>query len=273
MRTIGTFFGSFFSAKLFLVMSVAVVVFLLPLQVLSAEDSLDAEAASGLNAQERLTYMGREIARTMSYHGANWLTRDTREQEENPQKLINALQVKPGQQVCDFGCGNGYYSLRLAPLVGKQGRIFAVDIQQEMLDLLEERSKARGVTNVVPVLAAVDAPNLGDVSLDLVIMVDVYHELSYPSEILKAIYEKMSPTGRIALVEYREEDPTVPIRPRHKMSQAQAMKELVANQFKLVGQFDDLPWQHVLYFSRQDSPLPKVALKLWKPAISSKKAP
>ncbi len=238
-------------------------------QLIFAEDDISAVSEPDATAQQPRTYMGRQIARTMSYHGASWLTRDSREQEENPQRLIDTLQVKQGQQVCDFGCGNGYYSLRLAPLVGATGRVFAVDIQQEMLDLLDQRCKARGVLNVVPILAAIDAPNFGDIQLDLVIMVDVYHELSYPGEILEAIYEKLSPTGRIALVEYREEDPKVPIRPRHKMSQSQALKEFVANRLKLVGQFDELPWQHVLFFARQDSRLPHVQLKPWEGAISN----
>ena len=216
------------------------------------------------------TYMGRVIARTMSYHGANWLIRDSREQEENPRKLIAALNVKRGQQICDFGCGNGYYALRLAPLVGAQGRVFAVDIQPEMLELLKERYEARGIKNVVPILAELDNPQLDETPLDLVIMVDVYHELSHPSEILGAIYEKLSPTGRIALVEFREEDPLVPIKPLHKMSQKQALKEFTANRFKLVGQYDELPWQHVMFFARGDSNLPGVQLDMWKPAESTK---
>ncbi|NOY43400.1 MAG: class I SAM-dependent methyltransferase [Planctomycetes bacterium] len=260
-------FGSFGEA-VFLAVAIALGVLPFQPQRMLAEDSIGAVSESDATAQEPRTYMGRPIARTMSYHGADWLTRDSREQEENPQRLIDTLQVKQGQQVCDFGCGNGYYSLRLAPLVGAKGRVFAVDIQQEMLDLLDQRCKARGVLNVVPILAATDAPNFGDIQLDLVIMVDVYHELSHPGEILEAIYKKLSPTGRIALVEYREEDPEVPIRPRHKMSQSQALKEFVANRLKLVGQFDELPWQHVLFFARQDSPLTNVQLKLWEPAIS-----
>lgn len=215
------------------------------------------------------SYMGRQIARTMSYHGADWLVRNSREREEQPQKLLDALQVEAGQLVCDFGCGNGYHSLRLAPLVGPTGKVFAVDIQQEMLDLLSERCQARDVQNVVPILATTDDPQLPPTKLDLVLMVDVYHELSYPEEILRTIRQKLKPRGRIALVEFREEDPTVPIKPLHKMSQAQAMKEFTANGFKLVGQYDELPWQHVLFFARADSLCPGVQLVAWKAAETS----
>jgi len=213
-------------------------------------------------------FMGRQIARTMSFHGANWLIRNSREQEEQPQKLIDALHLKPGQQVCDYGCGNGFYAIRLAQLVGPKGKVFAVDIQQEMLDLLDARSEARGINNVQPVLATEKNSHLQANKLDWLLMVDVYHELSYPGEVLAEIRKSLNPLGRIALVEYREEDPTVPIKPLHKMSQAQALKELTANGFKLVGQFDDLPWQHVLYFARDDSPRPSVHLVAWEAAKS-----
>ncbi len=211
-------------------------------------------------------YLGRQIARTMSFHGADWLIRNTREREEEPQKLIEALDLKPGQQVCDFGCGNGFYAIRIAPLLGVQGKVYAVDIQQEMLDLLEERCKARGVNNILPVLATEEVSQLPVDKLDWLLMVDVYHELSDPGKVLGQIRKSLNPRGRIALVEYREEDPTVPIKPLHKMSQSQAMKELTANGFKLVGQFDGLPWQHVFFFARDDSPRPSVQLVAWQVA-------
>jgi len=209
-------------------------------------------------------YLGRRIARTMSFHGADWLIRNSREREEEPQKLIDALKLKPGQQVCDFGCGNGFYAIRIAPSLGVQGKVYAVDIQQEMLDLLEQRCKARGVNNVLPVLATEEDSGLPSDQLDWLLMVDVYHELSDPGKVLGEIRKSLNPRGRIALVEYREEDLTVPIKPLHKMSQSQAMKELTANGFKLVGQFDGLPWQHVFFFARDDSPRPSVQLRAWK---------
>lgn len=209
-------------------------------------------------------YLGRQIAPTMSASGADWLTRESREREEQPIKLLLSLELKPKQQVCDFGCGNGYYTLHLARRVGPGGKVFAVDIQQEMLTLLEGRARPRGLNNIVPILATLTDPKLPLRQLDFVLMVDVYHELSEPTAILRAIHASLNETGRIAIVEFREEDPEVPILPLHKMSQAQVMKEIGANGFKLVGQFDQLPWQHVLFFSRDDSPLPRQQLKAWQ---------
>ncbi|MCA9232095.1 MAG: class I SAM-dependent methyltransferase [Planctomycetales bacterium] len=236
-----------------------------------------AQVPSDLAAESASTrpgwYLGREIARTMSYHGADWLVRDSREREEQPQMLLDALQLQAGQQVCDFGCGNGYYALRLAALVGPQGKVYAVDIQQEMLELLDSRCQARGISNVEPILATDKDPQLPADELDWVLMVDVYHELSFPSEVLRKIRENLNKEGRLALVEFREEDPSVPIKPLHKMSQVQALKELTANGFKLVGQFDGMPWQHVLFFARDDSQLRSVQLESWtkpNPVASSR---
>ena len=213
-------------------------------------------------------YMGRQIAPTMSASGAEWLTRKSREHEEQPRKLLEALNVERGQQVCDFGCGNGYHTLPLARAVGPRGKVFAVDIQQEMLDLLEERARPRGLENIESVLATLADPNLPSRQLDLVLMVDVYHELAQPKVILQAIHTSLNKTGRLVLVEFRKEDPDVPIRPLHKMSQTQVINEIGANHFKLVGQFDGLPWQHVLLFAREDSQLPAQALVPWQPAKS-----
>lgn len=236
--------------------------------------SLSALGGSHSFAQESSTlpgrrerpgwYMGRQIAPTMSASGAPWLTRQTREREEQPQKLLKALEVKPGQQVCDFGCGNGYHTLQLATRVGPKGTVFAVDIQEEMLDLLRQRAEPRGFTNIEPVLATATDPKLPAGKLDLLLLVDVYHELSEPDVILRAIHASLNSTGRVAVVEFREEDPEVPILPLHKMSQPQVVKELTANRFKLVGQFDELPWQHVLFFAREDSSLSEAKLVAWK---------
>jgi len=218
-------------------------------------------------------YIGRRIAPTMSASGAAWLIRKTRDHEEQPRKLLKSLEVKPGQQVCDFGCGNGFYSLKLASRVGPHGKVFAVDIQQEMLDLLAERAQPRGLSNIEPVLATLTDPKLPERQLDLILMVDVYHELSSPALILQALHVSLNTTGRLVLVEFREEDPQVPIRPLHKMSQPQVMKEISANGFKLVGQFDELPWQHVLFFARRDSTLPERQLKPWQPQKSLQGGP
>ncbi|NOY28848.1 MAG: class I SAM-dependent methyltransferase [Planctomycetes bacterium] len=243
------------------------------LLLLGIEFAILSSGAHDLAAEEKVAekagwYMGRQIARTMSYHGADWLIRNSREREEEPQRLLDALHLKPGQQVGDYGCGNGFYAIRLAHLVGPKGKVFAVDIQQEMLDLLDARCKARGIGNVQPVLATEKDSRLQAHKLDWLLMVDVYHELSYPGEVLGEIRKSLNPHGRVALVEFREEDPTVPIKPLHKMSQAQALKELTANGFKLVGQFDGMPWQHVLFFARDDSPRPSVQLAAWNAAES-----
>jgi ubiquinone/menaquinone biosynthesis C-methylase UbiE len=212
-----------------------------------------------------LEYMGRQIAPPMHFSGAGWLTRDSRVREEAPAKLLRALHLKPGQVVCDFGCGNGYYTVQLAKRVGPDGKVYAVDIQQEMLDLLAERASPRGLKNITPVLATPENPGLPAAIFDLVIMVDVYHELSQPAEVLAAVRASLKPKGRLVLVEFREEDPEVPILPLHKMSQGQVLKEVPPNGFKLVGQFDALPWQHVLEFGRDDSPLPAIELTPWQP--------
>jgi SAM-dependent methyltransferase len=226
-------------------------------------------AATGLRAQNPAegstpTYMGRTLAPPMHYSGAGWLTRASRVREENPAALLKALDLKHGQTICDFGCGNGYHTLQLAKRVGPQGVVYAIDIQPEMLELLEERASPRGLENIKPVLATADDPGLPAGIFDLVLMVDVYHELSDPPAVLAVVRESLKPDGRLVLVEFREEDPEVPILPLHKMSQAQVLRELPPNGYKLVGQFDELPWQHVLSFARDDSPLPAIELKPWE---------
>ena len=229
----------------------------------------DASAREGSaepsGQRDRQTYMGRTIAPTMHFSGAGWLTRPTREQEEEPLKLLNSLKVKPGQTICDFGCGNGFHSLQLAKRVGPTGAIHAIDIQPEMLEMLKERAGPRGLENIKPILATAEERGLSPEAYDMVLMVDVYHELATPAEILAEVRRSLKPEGRLALVEFREEDDEVPILPLHKMSQVQVLKELTANGFKLVGQFDRLPWQHVLHFARDDSPLPGVELRPWRP--------
>jgi SAM-dependent methyltransferase len=188
-------------------------------------------------------YKGREIAETMHYLGAPWLMRDERQREEDCAMLLEALQLKPGQAVCDMGCGNGFYTLQLARIVGPEGRVLAVDIQPEMLHLLE----ARAIELIEG--SAVD-PKLPDEELDLVLMVDVYHEFSHPEQMLKAIRRSLKPSGRIALGEFRLEDPNVPIKLLHKMSKKQILREYQPNGFELIEQFDKLPWQHLMFFER-----------------------
>lgn len=202
-------------------------------------------------------YMGRTIARTMSFHGADWLTRKTRQAEENTALMMKALHVKPGDVVCDLGCGNGYHTLRLAGAVMPGGWVYGSDIQPEMLQMLNDRADAAGVTNLTPVLGTVVDPRLPAASCDLILLVDVYHEFDRPVHMLAAIRQALKPAGRVVLVEFRAEDESVPIKPLHKMSRAQMMKEMTANGFKLVESFDKLPWQHMMFFQRDDAPLNK----------------
>jgi ubiquinone/menaquinone biosynthesis C-methylase UbiE len=197
-------------------------------------------------------YMGREIAVTMHYTGAPWLVRESREREEDCEQLLQALNIQPGQVVCDMGCGNGFYSLHLAELVGPKGRVIAVDIQPQMLSYLRSRMRKEKVSNIKTLLGTPVDPRLEESSVDLMLLVDVYHEFSHPIEMLKAIKASLKPTGRVALVEFREEDPLVPILPLHKMSKAQIMKEFPANGFKLIEEYDKLPWQHLMFFERNE---------------------
>ncbi len=196
-------------------------------------------------------YRGRKIAQTMHYLGADWLTRESREREEDCSTMLEALGIKPGMKVCDLGCGNGFYTLKLAEMVGEKGEVWAVDIQQEMLRLLEDRAKKQGVKNIKPVLGSVVDPRLPAGKMDLILCVDVYHEFSHPAPMLAAMRKALSPEGRVALVEFRQEDPEVPIKELHKMSKRQILKEWEPSGFKLVGQFDKLPWQHLMFFSRE----------------------
>lgn len=199
-------------------------------------------------------YKGREIAQTMHYLGAPWLTRESREREEDCTSLLKALHLKRGDTVADIGCGNGFYTLKLAKHVGPTGKVYAVDIQREMLEFLKEEAASQRIANIEPVLGTVVDPMLPKGSIDLVLLVDVYHEFSNPEEMLAAIRECLKPAGRVALAEFRAEDPNVPIKPLHKMSKAQILKEFPPNGFKLVDEFDKLPWQHLMFFQRDDAP-------------------
>src|SRR5262245_5053489 len=156
-------------------------------------------------------YMGRRIAQTMHYTGAEWLTRDNREQEERCSLMLVNLGVKRGMTICDMGCGNGFYSLQLAKMTGEAGVVYGVDIQPEMLTFLRQRAELQGVPNIKPVLGTFTDPKLPKGKIDLILLVDVYHEFSHPEQMLAAMRESLSPEGVCALVEFRAEDPTVPI--------------------------------------------------------------
>jgi predicted methyltransferase len=195
-------------------------------------------------------YMGREIAHFMTHEGAPWLERPERDQEERPDLVLEALQLKPGDFVADIGCGTGYFSWRVAKAVGPKGIVYGEEIQQEMLDKLAEQMKARGVTNVIGVLGTIDDPKLPQ-PIDLAILVDVYHECSQPAEMIAAICRRLKPGGRIVFVEYRGEDPEVPIKPLHKMTEAQVKKEMTAQPLDYVTTVRTLPRQHVIVFRKK----------------------
>lgn len=206
----------------------------------------------------RKTYLGRIVAQPMSHLGAPWLIRAERDDEENASESFQQLKIAEGMTLCDMGCGNGYWTLPMAKKVGKTGKVYAVDIQSEMLQKLRVRSSKERVNNIEPVLGKVNDPNLPASEIDLLLMVDVYHEFSHPESMLWAIRRSLKPTGVVALLEYRKEDDSVPIKPLHKMSKTQIMKEYQANGFKLVREFNKLPWQHLMFFARDDSPLQQI---------------
>ena len=193
---------------------------------------------------------GRVFALPMGVQGAPWLERREREDDENPDLAMRLIRVQRGQTVADLGAGSGYYTRRLARAVGDTGRVYAVDIQQGMLDLLQVALARDRITNVVPVLGGVDDPRLPADSLDLILMVDVYHEFAQPQTMLQRMKTALKPGGRLVLLEYRGEDRDVPIRPEHKMTKAQVKLEVEHEGFKQQRVYDDLPWQHLIVFTR-----------------------
>ena len=197
-------------------------------------------------------FMGREIAHFMSHQGAPWLERPEREDEERPTRLLEALKLQPGQVIADVGAGSGYLSWRMAQQVGGKGKVYATDIQPEMLVLLEQNMKSRGLTNVVAVLGTTTNAALPEKSIDLAIMVDVYHEFDHPYEMMRGIVRGLKPGGRVVFVEYRGEEKWVPIKPLHKMTEAQVRKEMALHPVEWVETLKILPRQHVIVFRRRD---------------------
>ncbi len=194
-------------------------------------------------------WMGREISQVMGHPGIGWLERTDREKEEAPSKAIALLELAPDAVLADIGAGSGYYSFRIARKL-PQGKVVAVDIQPEMLDFLKAESVKLGVTNVQPHLGAIDDVNLPPASIDAALMVDAYHEFDHPVEMLASLRLALKPKGRIYLLEYRAEDDNVPIKPHHKMTEAQARKEFEAAGFRFVTNKPDLPWQHLMIFEK-----------------------
>jgi ubiquinone/menaquinone biosynthesis C-methylase UbiE len=198
-------------------------------------------------------YFGREIAHVMGFAGVRWLERNEREEEEKLTLLVKSLQLGPGDVVADIGAGSGVISLLMAEQVGSEGKVLAVDIQQEMLDRLVENAKRRGIENVQPVKGTVKSPRLAPESIDLALFVDVYHEFEFPYEMLQEISAAIKPGGRAVFVEYRLEDPTVPIKLVHKMSEAQVKKEITQREFNLHWKetIGVLPRQHIIVFEKK----------------------
>lgn len=192
---------------------------------------------------------GRRIANIMGHQGAAWLERPEREAEEAPSKAIAALKIQPGQVIADIGAGSGYYSVRLADAVGATGRVYATDIQPEMLALIRKKLEGRSTQNIELVLGSPTETRLPDAAIDVAIMVDVYHELAQPQAFLQSLKRALRPGGRLVLIEFRKEDPRVPIRVEHKMSVREARMELEADGFQFERVIDVLPWQHILVFT------------------------
>lgn len=194
-------------------------------------------------------FHGREISQVMGHPGIGWLERDEREQEEAPTRAIKALELPKNAVIADIGAGSGYYAFRISPEV-PQGKVIAVDIQPEMLAFLKDRAKQLSVTNVEPHLGAIDDLKLPASSLDAALLVDAYHEFSHPAEMLASIHKALKPGGRIFLLEFRAEDPRVPIKRLHKMTEEQARLELEGAGFRFVSNRRQLPWQHFLVFEK-----------------------
>ena len=228
---------------------------LLAISLLASSVSLGAEHPGYIEAPERRTtgigkfYMGREISFVMGHRAAAWLNRPERIQEEMPDTVVENMNLEPNEVVADIGAGSGYFSFRIAAKV-PEGKVLAVDIQPEMLELIEAQMGQQGVTNIEGVLGAVDNPNLPANSIDAAIMVDAYHEFSHPFEMIDGIYQALTPGGRIFLLEYRGEDASVPIRPLHKMTEEQVVREMSVFGLDWTDTLDFLPWQHMMIFTK-----------------------
>jgi len=203
-----------------------------------------------ISAQATHPVTGRRIAPVMGLSGADWLDRNERDNEEHPDKAIAELNLKPGMFVGDVGAGTGFYSLRIAKLVRPSGTVYANDIQPGMLERLNANAAAQHITNVVTILGTESDPKLPAGKLDLVILVDVYHELSRPQRMLDRIRDSLKPDGRLVLLEYRKEDPSVPMRPEHKMSVAEVKAEVIPEGYQFEKVVDTLPWQHIIFFRK-----------------------
>lgn len=214
--------------------------------LVAAAGLLLAAGTLGFAQQRRHPVSGRVLAPTMGMEGAAWLDRDEREAEEAPSKAIAALGIRPGAVVADVGAGSGYYTVRLARAVGGTGRVVATDLQPGMLALIRQKVESERLANVTLVQGRPDDPTLPAATFDLILMVDVYHELAAPQVFVRRLKEALKPDGRLVLLEFRLEDPRVPIREVHKMSVEQVRQELGADGFRIERVIDVLPWQHII---------------------------
>lgn len=201
-------------------------------------------------AQEQHPATRREIAPVMGAAGADWLTRPEREAEEHPTVALDEIGIPKGSTVADIGAGSGFYTLLLAERVGPHGHVYANDIQPEMLKLLDRRVRRHSLKNVISVLGTEDDPKLPKGAIDVALLVDVYHEFSKPQLMIRKLRESLKPDGRLVLLEFRAEDPKVPIRPEHKMTVGQVRAEIEPEGFKLIQLSEKLPWQHILIFGK-----------------------
>jgi ubiquinone/menaquinone biosynthesis C-methylase UbiE len=195
-------------------------------------------------------YMGRPIADVMTWEAADWLFRPERPQEEQPEAMLAALKIPRGATVADIGAGAGYHSIRMARLVGPKGMVYATDVQPEMLRMLRENARTAGVANIKPIRSTQNKTGLPDEAVDLILMVDVYHECSTPELTLRGLLKALKPRGRLVLVEFRGEDPDVPIKPEHKMTLDQVRREVEPQGFIFKESLEFLPWQHVIIFEK-----------------------
>lgn len=220
-----------------------------------------ASAVDGISSQERYVvksgdpngiskwYMGRQIAQIMSHYGIDWLERQEREQEENTSQLLKNIALQPGQVVADIGAGSGYHSTLLSKMIGN-GKVYAVDVEWEMIAYLTDRIKREGKKNILPVLGTEKKVSLPANSIDVMLLVDVYHEFSFPYEMALSMLEALKPGGKLVLVEFRAEDSNVPIKTIHKMNAPQAVKEFKAAGFAFEKNISNLPWQHCMIFRK-----------------------
>jgi ubiquinone/menaquinone biosynthesis C-methylase UbiE len=199
-------------------------------------------------------YMGRQIAEVMSWEGVDWLFRETRIDEEQPEAMLDALKIPKGATVADVGAGAGYHSIRMAKRVGPKGTVLASDLQPEMLRMLQRNAREARVTNIKPIRATQLDTKLPEAEVDLILMVDVYHECSSPDITLQGLWKALKPKGRLVLVEFRGEDETVPIKPEHKMTLDQVKKEVEPQGFSFKESLEFLPWQHVIIFEKPEKP-------------------